>query len=374
MEFKKTLAFALLYGAVSGSLSIALPLYLDSQGYDLASVGYLFGTATLLSALLGIALAAMGDHFGRRLLISFYSFCYAAGAGIITFMVSPAGFVSGKSISDFSSNNLWNTLLARLSDLSRSKSRARTIGMLIAAFALTYSLSHYLGGYVIDHFGFPTLFLLGILLALGMAATALAFNDVGKRKHRFHLSLNVLKSLDGKLNMVVSFLTGFTSISSSYVIYLFLRYHYNFDASNVGLAIAILYSTWAVASYLLGPYIDRRGLKASMLIGAVMNASAWAGAIFFQDLIPFMLLMFVDNISWPLYGLSAQKLSTVLPEEENVGRDVSIFGFANVLGAIAAAFLGGILAEMSFGYVFAVRAAAVLLSGCIVFFLMKIRD
>ncbi|MCX6768861.1 MAG: hypothetical protein NTY83_03435 [Candidatus Micrarchaeota archaeon] len=52
MEFRKTLAFALLSGFVSAALSISIPLYLDSQGYGLPGIGFLLGTAALLSALL----------------------------------------------------------------------------------------------------------------------------------------------------------------------------------------------------------------------------------------------------------------------------------------------------------------------------------
>lgn len=374
MEFNKTLAFSLLYGTVSGSLSIALPLYLDSQGYDFSSIGYLFGVAILLSALTGIALAAWSDHLGRRVLIAFYSACCAAGTGILALFPSPTGFVLGKSVSDFSRNNLWNTVLARISDLSKKGRRAEAIGTTIAVFAFAYSLSHYFAGWIMENMGFRPIFLLVIALSLAMAAIALIFNDVGKRKHRFHLSLNVLKGHDARLNMLVSFLTGFTGISTIYVFYLFLAHHFGFGASQIGFLIAFLYMAWSVSSHLAGPAIDRMGIRKSMFLGAAVNASAWAGIIFFQDLAPFIFLMLIDNMCWPFYGLGASKLSSTIPEEENVGRDISIFGFAHILGVISASFLGGILAEMSFGYVFAARAAAILLSGCIVFFLMRIKD
>ncbi|NYZ60358.1 MFS transporter [Candidatus Micrarchaeota archaeon] len=226
----------------------------------------------------------------------------------------------------------------------------------------------------IDAFGFPALFAAIVAATLILAGVALLFAEVGKRKHRFHLSLNVLNTMDGKLNMAVSFCSGFTNIASMYVLYIFLSRHFGFDATGVGLFIAATYILWSVFSYLFGPMIDRKGVKKMMFLGALINSSAWFGAIYFQDFLPFLLLMMLDNMSWPLYGLSATKISTILPEHENRGRDISIFGFANVLGAIAASFMGGILAEMSFGYVFAARAAAVLLSGCIVFFLMKVKD
>ncbi|MFA5412509.1 MAG: MFS transporter [Candidatus Micrarchaeia archaeon] len=374
MELRKTLVFALLSGFVSAALSISVPLYLDSQGYDLPDIGFLLGTAALLSALLGVALAALSDHMGRRILISLYSVASAAGTALMGFIPAPVAFISGRAVSSMAGANQWNLMLARVSDLSGKEHRAAKLGLYIAAFALSYSISHIIVGAIIDGFGFPVAFAVTIAAALACAATALIFLEVGKRKHRVHLSLNILKTRDGKLNMFVSFCTGFTSIISMYVLYIFLVQHFGFDATFVGLFIAVTYIFWAVSSYLFGPLIDTNGLKRMMLAGAAINASVWFAAIYFQDLLPFLLLMAMDNISWPLYGISAQKLSTILPEQENMGRDVSIFGFANMMGIIAASFLGGVLAEMSFGYVFAARALAVLLGASIVFFLMKTKD
>ena len=66
MEKEKTILLALFYGIISGFISLGFPLYLDSLGYDLSSMGFLFGIATLLSALIGIALAALCARELRR--------------------------------------------------------------------------------------------------------------------------------------------------------------------------------------------------------------------------------------------------------------------------------------------------------------------
>lgn len=374
MEFKKTLVFALVSGFVSAVLSMAIPLYLDSLGYSLPDIGYILGFATVLSALIGIALAALGDHLGRRLLIIFYSGAMAAGTAIMAFIPSPIAFIAGRAISSFAGNNQWNTLLARVSDLSRRENRAAMVGAYTAAFAFSYSVSHLIAGAIIDNLGFIAAFSAGILAILLLAGIAFLFVEVGKRKHRFHLSLNVLRTTNGKLNMLVSFCTGFTNIAYMYVMYLFFTHHYGFDATQTGFFIAATFLIWSVSSYLLGPYIDRKGLKKAVFAGALLNAAAWSAAIWFQDLFPFLLILVLDNITWPLYGLGVTKISTIIPEQENIGRDVSVFGFAHICGTIAASFLGGVLAEMSFGYAFAARALAVLLGGSIVFFLMRLRD
>ncbi|MEW5996635.1 MAG: MFS transporter [Candidatus Micrarchaeota archaeon] len=374
MEIKKTLAFALLYGFVSASLSIAIPLYLDFIGYSLSGMGVLLGAAALLSSLLGIVLAGLGDRFGRKILLSLYPAVTAIGTGIIAFILYAPATVLGKAFLDFSGNNLWNALLARLSDLSKKENRAALVGTYIAAFALAYSVSQFLAGSVINSMGFTAIFALAILAAILMSLLALLFVEVGRRKHRFHLSLNILRTRDGLLNAIVSFFTGSTSIIYAYVMYLFFKYHFGMDAAQTGFFIAATFILWSASSFLLGPYIDRHGIKRIILLGALLNGGAWIAAIFLQDFWPFILIMALDNLTWPLYGLSTAKLSSIIPEEENIGRDISIFGFAHMLGVTFAAFAGGFLAEMSFSYVFAARAIFVLAGASIVFFLMKLKD
>jgi MFS family permease len=337
-------------------------------------MGTLFGTATLLSALIGIALAALSDRFGRKYLISFYWLVCAAGTSIFTFLISPFALLSGKAISDFSKYNLWNTLLARFSDISKKEHRGAIVGAFTAAFGLSYAISHMLAGAIIDNFGFIALFLSAVAISLLMAALSLMLKEVGKRKHRMHLSLNILKTRNGILNAIVSVFTGFAStMVYSYIIYLFFKYQFGFDAAQIGFFISALFIIWSASSYLIGPRIDKIGIRKSIFLGGILNAAVWIAAIFFNDLVPFLILMALDNLTWPLYGVGTMKLSTVLPEEENVGRDVSIFGFAHTIGVVLAAFSAGMLAELSFSHVFAARAASVLLGGAIAFFLMKLK-
>lgn len=373
MEFRKTLAFALFYGFTSASSSIAIPLFLDYLGYDLPSMGMIIGISIFLSSLLGIVLAGLGDRFGRRLLISFYSAVIALGTGVIALALSAPIFILGNALTNLG-GNLWNTLLARISDLSRKENRAALVGAYTAAFALTYSVSQFLAGSIINSMGFTAIFLLIIVAALLMSILALLFAEVGKRKHRFHLSLNILRTKNGLLNAIVSFCTGSTSIIYSYVIYIFFKYHFGLDAAQTGFFIAATFILWSASSFLLGPRIDRHGIRKTIMLGGLLNASGWAAAIFIQDFWPFILIMALDSITWPLYGLSATKLSTTIPEEENIGRDISIFGFAHLLGVTFAAFAGGVLAEMSFSYVFAARALFVLLGASVAFFLMRLKD
>ena len=374
METNKTLLFTLIYGFVFASLAITIPLYLDSIGYSLSEMGVVLGTAALLSSFIGIGLAALGDRFGRKFLLSLYPAASALGTGLIASFASLPAIILGNSLWDFAKNNTWNTVLARISDLSRKENRGFAVGLFSAAFALTYALSHFIAGSMISSLGFFTTFSIIIAASLSMSALALLFKETANSNHRLSLSLGILKTRNGFLNFLLSFFTGLSDIVYIYVIYIFFKYHFGLDAEQTGFFLALAFLLWPVASYFSGPLVDRYGIKRSMAFGALVNGLLWVAALFFQEFWPFMLIITLDAIFWPLYSVGGQKLSSIIPKKENIGRDVSIFGVAYVLGIIAASFAGGFLAEISFSLVFAVRAAVMLLAGLIVFFLMKIRD
>jgi len=374
VETNKTLLFTLIYGFVFASLAITIPLYLDSIGYSLSEMGVVLGTAALLSSFIGIGLAALGDRFGRKFLLSLYPAASALGTGLIAAFASLPAIVLGNALWDFAKNNTWNTILARISDLSKKENRGFAVGMFSAAFALTYALSHFIAGSLISALGFFSTFSIIIAASLSMSAIALLFKETANRNHRVSLSLGILRTRNGALNFLVSFLTGLSDIVYIYVIYIFFKYHFGLDAAQTGFFLALALLVWPVASYFSGPLVDKYGIKKAMSLGALANGLLWVAAIFFQEFWPFMLIIALDALFWPLFSIGGQKLSSIIPEKENLGRDVSIFGIAYVFGIIVASFAGGFLAETSFSLVFAVRAAVMLLAGFVVFFLMKVKD
>ncbi len=376
MEMKKTLLLAAIYGSMMGALSLALPLFLDAQGYSIASIGWIFGAAVLISGLLGIGLGALSDKFGRKPLIALYNLLTVAATAIIAGVGGAYAFIAGKSLGNFASAGLWNALLSRMSDISKKNERALYFGKYLGVFALSFALVQLLAGEVIERFGFTFLFIAVIVVALLGVAVTLLFNEVGRRRETHHFSLEVLKSRNGKVHALASFMNGIgTSAVYSYVLYIFLAERYLFSPAQIGLFIAATFSLWGIASYFTGKFVDRLGMRQSYLYGGLINGACWLGAAaFLGDFWLFFAFIALENFTFPLMNLAGTKLASVIPKEENVGRDISVFGYAHSLGVLVSVSLAGMIAEIDYAYVFLGRAGAFIIAGLVVWYGITLRD
>ena len=376
MELKKTLVVGVVFGILSGALSLALPLYLDAQGYSVASIGWIFGAATLISGLLGIGLGALSDRFGRRPLLAFYNIVIGAATLIIGWVTGIYAFILGKALGNFGNAGLWNALLSRVSDISRREDRALHIGKYIGLFGISYAIAHWFAGVALDAFGFLFLFTGVIGLTVIGAGVSLMFNEMGKRSKRANFSFEVLKGRNGRVNALVSFMHGIgNGLVYAYIFYIFLAKEYLFTPTQIGIFIAVTFSIWGVSAYFMGRIVDRLGMRKSVLLGGILNGLSWVGvAIFSTQFWPFAFFIAMDNLTYPLFSLAAVKMSSVIPREENVGRDLSVFGYAHVLGSMVAISVAGMVAEISYVYVFLGRAAVFILIGLVVWYGIKLRD
>lgn len=375
-EMKKTLLVGAIYGILVGLLSITLPLFLDSQGYSIETIGWIFAAAAIISGIIGIGLGALSDRFGRRPLIIFYHLLIGGAAGIIGWGGSLYSFIAGKSLSDFSSGGLWNILISRISDLSEIKSRAFHMGRYLFLFGVLYAIAHYLAGNVIDSFGFQAVFLTIIGFALLGALITFFFVEKGKRKKMHSFSLEVLKTRNGRAQSLVSFFYGLgNGLIYTYVIYLFLADQFMFSPAQIGLFVAATTAIWGITSYFMGRQVDKFGMRKSFFVFALLNGSVWLAVVFFyQYFWPFLFLMVLDNLFFAALDISIVKAASIIPRKENLGRDVSVFGYFHAIGAILALSIAGMIAAVSYEYVFALRGLIFIIAGLVFWFGIKFKE
>jgi len=375
-EMKKTLLVGSIYGILAGLLSITLPLFLDSQGYSIESIGWIFAAAAIISGILGIGLGALSDRFGRRPLIMVYHLLIGVAAGIIGWGGSLYSFIAGKSLSDFSTGGLWNILISRVSDISELKNRAFQFGKYIFLFGIFYAIAHYLAGSVIESFGFQMVFLVIIGFAILGTVVTFFFVEKGKRKEKHHFSLEILKTRNGRAQSLTSFFYGLSNgLLYTYVIYLFLADQFSFDAVQVGLFITATSAIWGITSYIIGKKVDGFGMRKSFFICSLLNGAVWLGVSFFyQDFWPFLVFMVLDNIFYAALDISIVKAASVIPKEENLGRDVSVFGYSHGIGAILALSVAGMIAAVGYEYVFALRGITIILAGLVFWFGIRFKE
>ncbi len=84
--------------------------------------------------------------------------------------------------------------------------------------------------------------------------------------------------------------------------------------------------------------------------------------------------MAADNLSWAFYGIGVTKLSSVIPKEENLGRDISVFTYSHLIGLMCGAFIAGTIAEDSYSCVFLVKMAIMLAAALLVWYGIKIKE
>lgn len=263
-----------------------------------------------------------------------------------------------------------------MSDISVTKERAVRFGKYIGFFGISYAVAHWFAGEIIGGFGFQQLFIVIIILSLIGAVLTFFFREIGKRKEKHHFSLEILKTHNGRMNTLVSFLHGIgTAIAYSYVIYIFLAKQYLFDPVQIGLFMALTTALWGISSYFTGRYVDKFGMRKSFLYGSLASGIVWGGIVLFStDFWPFAFLIVLDNLTYPIFNLAAVKASSVIPKEENLGRDISVFGYAHTIGAIIAVSIAGMIAAIGYEYVFALRGLIIVIAGLVFWYGIKFKE
>ena len=372
-ELRKTFFAALLFGFISGALSVSIPLFLNDQGFSLVGIGSILAAATLIGGLVGIYIGAHSDVFGRKKLMSGLGGVWAVCTVILIPFKTVFAYILSQSGSKFSSGTLWNLFISRITDLTNHSERGKYMGYYTAAFGLSFAFAHVVAGFIFSTWGADGVFLAVTILALAMAVLILSFKELPSKKKKIHLSFATLRTKNGMANAIVSLLNGAQrSIIYGFAIYLFLAQTYSFNPEEVGLYTFIFLTVWGISSFFLGSVADKIGSLKTLLYGSIINASIWVTAAYFQQWEIFFFLMIFENLTYPFYGVSTIKISSLVAQKENIGRDITIFGYFDFIGAMAGVFVAGLLAEMSFSYVFLMRAALTLSSAMIAYFFISL--
>ncbi len=357
-ELNKTYLAVALFGLSGGMLAVSMPLFLAQAGFSLPDIGVLLGVAALIGGLIGILLGAHSDVVGRKGIISFISLVSSLSSFILVLFKNIPSIIASQAGARFTGNVSWNLLLSRLTDLTKEAERGRHIGYFSAAFAFAYALGNLLGGVLYSNYGPDGVFLTTSWIALCAALLIyFTFSDTQPKKEKHQLSLSLLKTKNGIANSAISFFTGTQSITYGYAIYLFFASEYSFSPEQIGTLVGFLFGIWAVSTFLLGRISDRFGTVRTFAAGGFLNSAVWVLAAFFQQWELFLALMILDNVVYPLYGVNAAKLSSIIAHKENLGRDIAVFGYFHLIGMVFGLLVAGPLAAISFSAVFLARAA-----------------
>jgi EmrB/QacA subfamily drug resistance transporter len=127
-----------------------------------------------LSALLLLG-GGLGDRFGRRLLLIIGVALFAVSSAACALAPSIGWLLLARAVQGVASALLMPNSLAILGAAFTGRARGQAIGAWAATGSMTAALGPVLGGWLIDHVGWPSIFLINIPLAAGAIWLALAY-------------------------------------------------------------------------------------------------------------------------------------------------------------------------------------------------------
>jgi EmrB/QacA subfamily drug resistance transporter len=161
---------------VDGSvLNVALPAIRNSYGAGAADIQWVVNAYLLpLSALLLLG-GALGDHFGRRLLLVVGTSLFAIASLLCALAPSLPLLFAARAVQGIGAALLLPNSLALLNAAFSGEKRGRAVGIWAAAGAAAAAIAPLIGGWLVGTVGWPAIFYINLPLALGAILLALRF-------------------------------------------------------------------------------------------------------------------------------------------------------------------------------------------------------
>jgi MFS transporter, DHA1 family, tetracycline resistance protein len=287
---------------------------------------------------------ALSDHFGRRPVVLLSNFGLGCDYVLMALAPSLGWLFVGRVISGITSSSI-ATAYAYIADVTPVETRAKSFGLMGAAFGIGFVLGPALGG-ILGHYDPRLPFWVAAALSLTNAMYGLfVLPESLPRERRTPFtwrhahpigSMRLLRSYPGLLWFgAMHFLYYVAHMSLPSVFVLYADYRYGWDSQAVGYTLAgVGVASGIVQGGLVGPLVKSLGERGALTLGLICGAIGFTiyglapTGRWFVVGVPVMAV-------WGLYGPAAQSLMTrrVGHSEQGQlqGALSSLTAFANML-------------------------------------------
>lgn len=361
-----------------GLIIPVLPVFAKELGAGNIQVGMIAGIYSLMNFLFAPLLGGLSDRHGRRPIILISVTITALSYLLFGFTHSIALLFISRMLSGIGSANL-SVAQAYISDSTAPNQRARSMGLIGAAFGLGFIFGPLVGGVVKSSFGMGAVGLLASSLsALNLLLAYLLLPESIKEKNKerklqlfsFTELFRVLQreTISGLFFMNFIYITAFSMMQITAVI--LWKEAYGLDEKHIGYMFAFIGVTSAVIQGgLIGPLTRRFGESrlltfglTGMTIGLITIPLAPGGPWFYIVQGTSMFLLAVGSgCATPSAGSLLSKLAHENEQGKVLGLNMSFSSLARVIGPV----LGGICYDIHHALPFI--SAGILMLGCFVF-------
>jgi DHA1 family tetracycline resistance protein-like MFS transporter len=276
-----------------------LPFYAQTFGASPLTIGLLFASFSVAQLFASPVLGHWSDSWGRRPVLIFSLVGTVVSFVMLALAHSLAMLFAARIVDGLSGGNI-TTARAYIGDIATEENRARSFGMLGAAFGLGFIIGPGLGG-LFAHISYTAP--IWAAAAITVVATLLAWFWLPETVHRVSAvsgsPWRALRELSGRPGLRLLFAVDFL-YWGSFAVYqttfaLFGARRFGFDATHTGYLLASFgFLGVLVQAGLVGPVVRGLGEKRTLIVGLVFAAIGWGGSAMTHSL-PFFIAMLVPG-------------------------------------------------------------------------------
>jgi len=190
-------------------LNVAIPVLTTDLGASTADIQWMINAYALVQSGLLLTAGSLADRYGRKLLLMAGLVLFGAGSAWAAFAQDSAQLIAARAGMGVGGALLATTTLAVIMQVFDDEERPRAIGLWGAVSSLGFAAGPLLGGALLDHFWWGSIFLINLpVAALGLLAVARLVPETktpeGKRPDLLGAALSTL----GMVGVVYAIISG----------------------------------------------------------------------------------------------------------------------------------------------------------------------
>ena len=346
----------LLSAFVTGIFELLFPFYLESRGLSLIGMGVIFSISTLIISFLSILYGEYADVYGRKKIYLASCSLGVTSKTLFPFTLNDLQILSTKFMSDLQDNlrtSVHNIMLyENVRNLyAKFLSLFTTIEFIIQASGAIFF------GFFLTYLNFSGLFF--VLAAVeATKLSMLLFYREGEKKAGKKVSLKQAYSFKIDRSLLILSLSSAISnlgfgIAHGFLLPLYFQGKYGLDVFQISV-ITVLHRLAFMTTPLAGKIIKQLGLRKTFILSTSAYAISFLAIGVYTLPIPiFVALFLVHDLMGGGIGMTATSVMTqTLTDDETHARQINTFNAIQTPMTILAPSISGMLAAMSWDYIF----------------------